>query len=195
MLQEMCDIMQMCYDKGWITSRDGNISLRYANEDHFFISPSGVLKFNLETYNLVTILIQNNEAIVPPGLNPSGELHMHKLLQLNHNETKTVLHVHPTNIIAAMYSGWDLQELAEQFPEIHRYTKVGKTVPILPATSVSLGEATFDALTQNGKIVYDIVGQKRHGICVIADSPRACYEHIERLEHICEIVLKSGKKK
>ena len=41
---------------------------------------------------------------------------------------------------------------------------------------------------------FDIVGQVGHGICAVARDPWSAYEHIERLDHICEIVLKSGVK-
>ena len=43
------------------------------------------------------------------------------------------------------------------------------------------------------RVKYDIVGQANHGVCAIGPNPWDAYEHIERLEHICEIVLKSGK--
>ena len=39
---------------------------------------------------------------------------------------------------------------------------------------------------------YDIVGQKDHGVCAVGNSPWDAFEHIERLEHICQIVLASG---
>ena len=45
---------------------------------------------------------------------------------------------------------------------------------------------------ESNKVIYDIVGQKNHGVCAIGANPWDAYEHIERLEHICEIVLKSG---
>jgi L-fuculose-phosphate aldolase len=44
-----------------------------------------------------------------------------------------------------------------------------------------------------GHIKYDIVGIKGHGVVSIDTSPWRAYEHIERLEHICKIVLASGK--
>ena len=49
---------------------------------------------------------------------------------------------------------------------------------------------------KNGRrrVCYDIVGQAAHGVCAIGANPWDAYEHIERLEHICEIVLKSGVK-
>ena len=96
-----------------------------------------------------------------------------------------------------MYAGWDLQDLASEFPEVSRYTKVGPTVPILPVTSEILAEETFEAFTNfkglgSNKLKFDIVGQKNHGVCAVGANPWDAYEHIERLEHICEIVLKSG---
>jgi hypothetical protein len=58
-----------------------------------------------------------------------------------------------------------------------------------------LGEATAQALgvtESNPAGNYDIVGQANHGVCSMASDPWSAYEHIERLGHICEIVLKSG---
>ena len=95
-----------------------------------------------------------------------------------------------------MYAGWDLQALAADFPEVSRYTKVGPSVPVLPATSNELAQATFDAMAHDhsNRLSCDIVGQAAHGVCAVAHNPWDAYEHIERLEHICEIVLKSGVK-
>ena len=130
---------------------------------------------------------------------PSGELDMHLLLQRYHRPTRAVVHLHPTNIIAAMYAGWDLQELSAEFPEVSRYTRVGPSVPVLPVTSPELARATFEAMTDHENtnsniLIYDIVGQANHGVCAIGDNPWDAFEHIERLEHICEIVLRSGTK-
>jgi L-fuculose-phosphate aldolase len=43
-----------------------------------------------------------------------------------------------------------------------------------------------------GALAFDIVGQSSHGVCAVAADPWEVYEHIERLDHVCEIVLKSG---
>jgi L-fuculose-phosphate aldolase len=93
-----------------------------------------------------------------------------------------------------MYAGLDLQALSLEFPEIHRYTKVAPNVPIVPAISTELAEATCLALElkANGTISADIVGLDRHGVIAVARDPWTAFEHIERLEHICQIVLVSG---
>ena len=98
-----------------------------------------------------------------------------------------------------------MQTLAEQFPEVSRYTRVGPTVPVLPVTSTELAIATFKAITSSNdpqglvseypkNLSFDIVAQANHGVCAIGPNPWDAFEHIERLEHICEIALKSGKK-
>lgn len=189
MLTAIGDVMRQCYNRGWLSTRDGNASLRRKGSNIIYMTPSGVRKNKIEVESLIKLKISDGKLIVPDGANPSGELHMHWNILENANRTTAVLHAHPTHVIAAMYAGWELPELARQFPELGRYTKVGPNVPVLPVISKALGDATWENLKG-----HDIVGQDRHGVCAIAGDPWSAYEHIERLEHICEIVLKSGVK-
>lgn len=131
---------------------------------------------------------------VHDGQSPSGELWMHWSLQCDSKRTRTVVHVHATHIVAAMFAGVDLQKISAEFPEIARYTRVGPTVPPLPALSRELADVTAECLglRHDGMLAFDIAGQSNHGVCAIAQDPGAAYEHIERLDHVCEIVLKSG---
>ena len=199
MITAIGDVMRKAYEKGWITTRDGNISLRRKNSNILYITPSGWRKAIIHPEHIIKLKILKNGYEIPTGMKPSGELDMHYLLQKNTKRTKAVVHLHPTNIIAAMYAGWDLQSVAAEFPEVSRYTRVGPSVPVLPVTSKVLAQETFEAFTDFegssvNKLKFDIVGQKNHGVCAVGDNPWDAYEHIERLEHICEIVLKSGKK-
>ena len=202
MITAICDVMKECYDRGWLTTRDGNASLRRKDSDIVHITPSGVRKNVIRVEDLIKLKVSKSDSlIIPEGTKPSGELHMHKLIQLMDNDkTRVVLHVHPTHVIAAMYAGWDLQALAKQFPELGRYTSVAPNVPVLPVTSETLGNVTYEHLIglgypppPNGKM-FDIVGQDRHGVCVVAGDPWSAFEHCERLNHVCEIVLASGVK-
>ena len=164
------------------------------------ITPSGWRKTILHPEHMIKV------KFTPAGLDlmgspvtPSGELSMHGMLQRFRKRTTSVVHLHPTNIIAAMYAGWDLQKLAAEFPEVSRYTRVGPSVPVLPVVSHELACATYEAFTNMEEtgtniLKFDIVGQKNHGVCAVAPNPWDAYEHIERLEHICEIVLRSGRK-
>jgi ribulose-5-phosphate 4-epimerase/fuculose-1-phosphate aldolase len=196
MITAIGDVMRECYKRGWITTRDGNCSLRRAGESKIYITPSGVRK-NLIHPEFVECLrispAPDHCLSVDTGENPSGEVEMHWQLLRNAKKTRCVLHVHSTNIVAAMYAGWDLKSMALQFPEIYRYTKVGPNVPVLPAISQALADETSRALgLKDGTLQYDVVGQGNHGVCSVGRNPWDAFEHIERLEHICQIVLNSG---
>ena len=41
MITAMGDVMREAYKRGWITTRDGNISLRRSKSDIMYITPSG----------------------------------------------------------------------------------------------------------------------------------------------------------
>lgn len=189
----MGDVMRQAYEKGWITTRDGNISLCRYGKSVVYITPSGWRKTIIHPEHMIKVSF-DGKVMGKVDSNPSGELHMHLMLQRNYKPTRSIVHLHPTNIIAAMYAGWDLQKLSAEFPEVSRYTRVGPSVRVLPVTSMELAHNTFAAMTDSeGHLIYDIVGQKNHGVCAVAKNPWDAYEHIERLEHICEIALKSGK--
>ena len=193
MITAIGDVMRECYKRGWITTRDGNCSLRRTGDNKIYITPSGVRKNLIHPEFIESLRIHNDEVVVNDGECPSGELEMHWQLLKDAKKTRCVLHVHSTNIVAAMYAGWDLKSMALQFPEIYRYTKVGPNVPVLPAISQALADETSRAIgLKDGELQYDVVGQGNHGVCAVGQNPWDAFEHVERLEHICQIVLNSG---
>lgn len=217
MLETCCDILVDAYKRNWITSRDGNISIRHHDRDHFYITPSGVRKQTLQPDQFKKIKIIDHINPTPPfltkswqeeyytdisaNLKPSGEIPLHFGLQKemgqHAGEVRVVVHVHPTYCIAAMHAGIDLSTISNAFPELNRYTKVAPNVGDVPPISQALADQCHKMLQldNEGNIAYDIVGIKGHGVVAIDVTPWRAYEHIERLEHICKIVLASGKYK
>lgn len=207
MLETCCDVMLEAYHRNWITSRDGNLSIRYHDRNHFYITPSGVRKQKLQYDMFKKIAIdKNGDQYVPRiieqddlsgNLNPSGELPLHFGLQKEMgqhvNDIRVVVHLHPTYTIAAMHSGIDLSTIVNDFPELSRYTRVAPNVPDVPPISQELADKCHHnlQLEKDGTIYYDIVGIKGHGVVAIDSTPWRAFEHIERLEHICKIVLAS----
>lgn len=193
MLTAIGDVMRRCYERGWITTRDGNVSVRRRGSKLLYITPSGWRKTILHPEHILKLKFKGDTLEVPQGANPSGELHMHFLIQRGATRTRAVVHAHPTHVTAALYRGFDLPKLATQFPEIFRYTRVGPSVGAIPAISKELGDATARCLGVEGsEVAFDIVGQHNHGITAVASDPWTAYEHMERLEHVCEIALRSG---
>lgn len=218
MLETICDTLVEAYKRNWITSRDGNVSIRHHDRDHFYITPSGVRKQTLQPDQFKKIKI-NKQMLSGTGsleygygweeltysdisanLKPSGEIPLHFGLQRelgqHSNDVRVVMHLHPTYCVAAMHAGIELGELVKDFPELGRYTRVAPNVPDVPPISEELAVKCHENLQLDsaGNIAYDIVGIKGHGVVSIDTSPWRAMEHIERLEHICKIVLSSGVK-
>ena len=168
MLETICDTLVEAYRRNWITSRDGNVSIRHHDRDHFYITPSGELPLHF-------------------GLQ--------KMMGQHSDDVRVVVHLHPTYCIAAMHAGIDLSTISKAFPELNRYTKVAPNVGDVPPISQELADRCHENLQLDidGNIAYDIVGIKGHGVVAIDTSPWRAFEHIERLEHICQIVLASNK--
>lgn len=215
MLDTLCDVLKTAYQRTWISSRDGNFSYRRKGEPFVYVSPSGVRKQHLNSEMVIKLelldeLCFNDLSIDVPtkrvttdesqqnniGLKPTGELHLHLLLQSYPVENRCILHLHPSSTIGAMYAGLDLQFLATEFPEINRYTKVGPTVPVIPPITKDLALASVKALglKEDGTVEYDIIGLNRHGVVAIGKDAWTAFEHVERLEHICQIALAAQRK-
>jgi L-fuculose-phosphate aldolase len=217
MLETICDILVDAYQRNWITSRDGNVSIRHHDRDHFYITPSGVRKQTLQPDQFKKIKIiseltsgtgslayhyaweEMDYTDISRNLRPSGELPLHFGLQRelgqHSNDVRVVVHLHPTHCVAAMHAGIELTDLAKDFPELSRYTRVGVNVGDVAPISQELADHCFKSfgLDKYGNIQADIVGIKGHGVVAVDTSPWRAYEHVERLEHICKIVLSSGK--
>lgn len=201
MLETICEVMLDAYKRNWITSRDGNCSIRHHDRNHFYITPSGVRKQTLQPDQFKKISIhgllwqEEQYTDISAKLKPSGEIPLHfglqRCLGQHADDVRVVVHVHPTYCIAAMHAGIDLSTISRDFPELNRYTKVAHNVGDVPPISQELADQCFHNLELDhyGNLAYDILGIKGHGVVAIDTSPWRAYEHIERLEHICKIVL------
>lgn len=196
MLTAMGDVMREAYDRNWITTRDGNVAVKKKNSDVIYMTPSAVRKTLICPEMIVKMKIGNEiEFQSPMNMSPTGEWEMHYRILKESKRTLSTVHLHPPNIVAAMYAGWNLNEMVEPFPEVFRYTRVGPNVAAWKALSKELAEHTTQNLgVENGIRKFDIVGQKNHGVTAVGKDPWEAFEHIERVEHICQIVLASGIK-
>jgi len=198
MLDTMADVMKTAYARNWITTC-------------LYITPSGVRKQHLTSESMLKLQFPEQPQTDQPwqemlrvddeyqrkivGLKPSGELPFHYLLQQRTNTSnRVVLHLHCTYTVAAIRRGIQLSSLITDFPELSGLTRVGPNVALIEARTQHLGQAVYDAfgVQSDGSVSYDIVGVTGHGVVSVDVDPWKAFEHAERLEHICEIVLASG---
>jgi ribulose-5-phosphate 4-epimerase/fuculose-1-phosphate aldolase len=196
MITAMGDVMREAYKRNWITTRDGNCAVRIKGSDTIYFTPSAVRK-TLICPEMIVRMTLGEELNFHSSMNlqATGEWDMHYRILKDVKASTSSVHLHPPNIVAAMYAGWDLEEMVKPFPEVFRYTRVGHNVAAWQALSQELAQHTEQNLgVENGIRKYDIVGQKNHGVTAVGKNPWEAFEHIERVEHICQIVLASGVK-
>ena len=147
MLTAIGDVMRRVYERGWITTRDGNISMRKKRGTYLYITPSGWRKPIVHPDHIVGLDVVEDPVtreMVPnvrDGQKPSGELWMHWNHQRSMPNTRTVVHVHETYVVAAIYVGFDFKVISAESPEISCYARVGPTFEAPPALSRKLADA------------------------------------------------------
>ena len=62
MITAMGDVMRRAYEKGWITTRDGNVSLRRSGSDIMYVTPSGWRKTIIHPEHMIKV------RLIPAGL-------------------------------------------------------------------------------------------------------------------------------
>ena len=81
-LAEASAVMRKAYEQGWISTRDGNISVAMSDRRGFLVSASGVVKHSLVPTQFV--FVPNGETGAPSAdayPPPSGELELHRRIQ------------------------------------------------------------------------------------------------------------------
>jgi ribulose-5-phosphate 4-epimerase/fuculose-1-phosphate aldolase len=198
MINDIINVLKDSYKKNWITPRDGNISYKSSECNKFTITPSGLRKQELKESDFIEIEILDKgwKQLNNFDLKPSGEIELHYEILKSIKNDCCVIHLHPTYTISAMYAGFNLSTLAENFPELSRYTKVASnTENVSPLTKDLALQCKSRLMFDKNQNEYknEIVGIPNHGIVSIGLNVHDAFEHIERVEHIAKIILVSKK--
>lgn len=188
----LCNYIKKCYERGWISPRDGNVSYRPAGMDFCYITPTALRKHEINNDDIVKINLdyKNSKYSVVPNAQrqPSGELGFHTGLMFRpewRDRDICVVHCHPPHITAfvgLLQSDRELQLLNDLFPELT--VKIGANVPHIDARTPKLASAVLCNLQG-----VDIIALKQHGIVAIGHSFQEAMEIIETCEYYARIAL------
>ena len=90
--QELCEICHLLYDRGYVVSNDGNVSIR-TERGTVLITPSGVGKGRITPDMLVETDLEGN--VLSGDRHPSSEGKMHWLVYRERPDVMAVVHAHP----------------------------------------------------------------------------------------------------
>lgn len=105
LIREIVEVSKLMYERGYITSKEGNLSYRVG--DRIVITPSGTPKFNLKEEDIVVVSIDDLKRGVRG--NASSEVFTHLECYLTGEDVKCVLHAHPENTIVLDLLGYNFK--------------------------------------------------------------------------------------
>lgn len=200
-IRQTSDLFQMFYKERFITHRDGNATLKLEN-DEYFVTASGVNKSYMSIGDFVTVDKDLNVKMDEHFIDfkePSIETRAH-ISALEATKKQVSIHVHSPKTVALFevynnrtHSIHILEtKIRTKWPELFRYTKLGKTIEFLDPGSKELHEAIKDSFLFDNP---DIIVLQRHGVLSVGKDLQEAMEHIIRLEHISSILLDIEKAK
>lgn len=176
---ELVEICRRMYEKNFITSTDGNVSIRLKN-DRLLITPSGVHKGFLTPDQL--ILTDLNGKKISGKYNASLEIQMHVGVYSVRKDVWAVVHAHPIHCIAFTLAGLELGK--DHLPEV--VLSVGE-IPIVPyttPTSYEVPEKIQEYIKTKDALILD-----RHGSLTVGKDLQDAYNKLERIEHVAQVMF------
>lgn len=175
--KEICEIGKRVYNRGYVASNDGNISVRIDNNS-VLITPTGVSKGFMEPDDI--ILVDTNGKLLEGKKKQSSESNMHLQIYKDRPDVQSVCHAHPPYSTAFAVAGIPLDKMV--LPEV--IISLG-IIPI-----VEYGTTGTEELYGNiSKYIqgYDAFLLENHGALTIGSSLLNAYHKMETLEHAAMI--------
>jgi len=170
---------RICYERGLVTSNDGNISIRL-DPERVLITASGVCKGRMEAGDLLIIDMTGKVLISWKGLMPSSETPMHLEVYKQRPDIHAVIHAHPIYATTLTVAN-------KPFPD-DILPEVALTLKKVPITAYATPSSHQDAEVIRPLIRdHDALLLRQHGSLTIGKDLNEALIHLERLEHVAEV--------
>ena len=106
---DIVEIGKRLYQKGFVASNDGNISVRLS-ENEILITPSGVSKGYMSASDILKVDLEGR--VISGTLKPSSEMKMHLAVYKSRQDVKGIVHAHPQKATAFAVAGKACDKIA-----------------------------------------------------------------------------------
>jgi L-fuculose-phosphate aldolase len=174
---EIVSIGKRMYERGYVASNDGNISVR-VSPDEILITPTGVSKGFMKPGQMVRVTLDGT--VLSRLLKPSSEVGMHLYIYNHRPDVHSICHAHTPYATAFAASGKELNSCL--LPEmIYTLGKVPLVAYGTPGT-----EELYSGLSGYLKD-YDAFLLANHGVVTVGASLTEAYHKMETVEHTAKI--------
>ena len=176
---EIVAIGKRVYDRGYVASNDGNISVRL-DDRRVLITPTGVSKGFMKPGDLIVVDLEGR--VLQGTKRPSSESDMHLRIYRDRPDVNAVCHAHPPYATGFAVAGIPLDRRI--LPEF--VIGLG-AVPVVEygATGTPALYGTLRRYVQD----YDAFLLANHGAVTVAGSLLGAYHRMETLEHVAMILF------
>ena len=177
--EEIVAIGKRMYDRGYVASNDGNISVRI-DANSIMITPSGISKGFMQIDDM--IVVNNEGSIISGNKKPSTELQMHLTIYRERPEIQSVCHAHTPYATAFAVAGISINQ-----PALTEVVISLGNVPLVPFGITGTSELSENLLpfikNHNAFLLAN------HGALAIGTNLLSAYHNLETLEHTAKILF------
>lgn len=179
MKQDIVEIGKRMYQKGFVASNDGNISVRISDKE-ILITPTGVSKGYMSPADMLKVDMDGR--VISGSKKPTSEMKMHLSVYKKRPDVMAIVHAHPPVATAFAVAGKICEEIA--LPEV-----------IFSLGLISLAEygtPTTDELPRSIEKHLDnsdAILLSNHGALTVGKDLFDAYYKMETLEHFSNITL------
>lgn len=177
--QEICTAGNWLYQRGFIPSSDGNLSVRL-DRGRILATPTGMCKGMLTPEDLVVTDTEGRK--LEGRYEPSSELGMHLFIYGRRPDVNAVCHAHPLVATGYAAAGMALDKpiLAEMV------VSLGK-IPLAPFAMPGTAElaASLEPLVAR----HDAILMANHGVVAFGPDMLTAFQRMEMVEHHARISL------
>lgn len=177
--QDIIDVGRYVWQKGWVASNDGNISLKL-DEDRFLCTPTGVCKGLMQPDDL--IVCDRKGVKIAGQKERTSEFEMHLTIYNLRPDINAVVHAHPP--VATGYAAASKPLNLALLPEV--IIAMG-CVPLADYGLPGTKELTEPLLPYIPK--YDAILMGNHGVVCYGEDVHKAFFRMETVEHFARISL------
>ncbi len=196
----LVEIARDFHARGWMAGTAGNLSAR-DDETSFWITASGCPKGRLEQNDFLLVDIASGASIeqAAPGLQPSAETAIHRVIYQRFPAARACLHVHSVDACLAAERA-PPAAASLPLPALEMLKGLGVWEQS-PKVNLPLFENTLDVSKIAGAIKQRFLSEpphisallvRGHGVTVWGDSLQEAYNRVECLEFILSYVARAA---
>ena len=178
---DIVEIGRRLWQRGFVASNDGNISVRIAS-DRLLMTPASVSKGFMSAEMMVITDLEGRVIEAAPGRKPSSEALMHLVVYRERPDINAVVHAHPPIATGFAVAGIALDRavLAEVVTTLGGIPIAGYATP----STQELAETVAPLIK-----THDGVLLANHGAVALGRDLFSAYYKMETIEHFAQISL------